>query len=161
MKILYQKWPKCVEVNVLKELPFREKFHKNKYICKFIPSLVHEILVWALFQANFGLMMSPSWVKTSKFWENGFINKQFISKFLLLLTFVFLSTLILEILMFELFDPLLGWWCHHGVSKLQNFESSFKTEYFTSIFPLLMSFIFLSPLVHEIQVWALFDPILG
>ena len=122
MKTLYQKCPKCVEVNVLKELPFRETFRKNNYICKFMTSLVHEIRVWALFRANFGLMMSPSWVKTSKFWENGFINEYFISKFLLLLTSVFLSILILEILIFELFDPLLGWWCHHGVSELQNLE---------------------------------------
>ena len=47
----------------------------------------------------------------------------------------------------NLFDPFL--------------DNGFKNEYFTSDFPLLMTFIFPSPLVHEIQVWALFDSILG
>ena len=40
-------------------------------------------------------------------------------------------------------------------------ERGFKNEYFTSNFPLLSTYVFLTLLVHEIQVLTLFDTILG
>ena len=50
---------------------------------------------------------------------------------------------------FESFWANLGWW-HH---KFQDFE---RIVYLTSKFLLLLILIFLSPLVHELEVWALF-----
>ena len=49
----------------------------------------------------------------------------------------------------SLFEPILRWW-HH---KFQDFE---RIVYLTSKFLLLLILIFLSPLVHELQVRALF-----
>ena len=44
----------------------------------------------------------------------------------------------------------------HGARISQFQENSFIDVYLTSKFLLLLIFIFLSPLVHEIRVWALF-----
>ena len=44
---------------------------------------------------------------------------------------------------------------------LKFWDNGFKDEYFTSNFPLLLTFILLSPAVHEIQVGALFDSVFG
>ena len=44
---------------------------------------------------------------------------------------------------------------------LKFLSSAFKNEYFTSNLLLLLTFIFLSSLAHEIQICVLFDPILG
>ena len=55
----------------------------------------------------------------------------------------------------DLFGLYLGWWRHHGKSKLQNFEivvSKTNTSPQISLYYWLSSFV---------QVWALFDPILG
>ena len=48
-----------------------------------------------------------------------------------------------------------------GVKTSKFWDIGFKNEYFISNFPLLLTFIFLSPLVHERQAWGLFDQILG
>ena len=57
---LYQKCSKFLEVNVYEGLIFSGKLCENKCIRKFVSSLVHDIPVRALFQANFGLMTSLS-----------------------------------------------------------------------------------------------------
>ena len=44
----------------------------------------------------------------------------------------------------------------HGAWISRFWEKSFINEYFTSKFLLLLIFIFLSQLLHEVQVWALF-----
>ena len=49
------------------------------FIFIFLSSLVHEIWVWALFEANSGLMRPPRCVKTSKLWDSGFKNEYFTS----------------------------------------------------------------------------------
>ena len=62
----------------------------------------------------------------------------------------------------DVFDLVLDWWRHSGGVKTSKFwDSAFKNENLTLIFPLLLTSISLSPLVHEIQVWVILDPILG
>ena len=54
-------------------------------------------------------------------------------------------------------------WIDDVTTRSQNlkfWDSGLTNEYFTSSFPLLLTFIFQS-FVNEIQLWALFDPILG
>ena len=91
-------------ISRFRKISFMNEYRTSEFllflILIFLSTLVHEIRVWVLFRANFGLMMLPklNWVKTSKFWESGFINGYFTSKYLLLLLiFVFLSTLVNEI----------------------------------------------------------------
>ena len=88
-------------------------------------SLVHDIPVRALFQANFGLMTSLSWHKTSK------ILRKSVRKWSFFLqshsTFYSWFSSIYQHWHMEyqsgpLFDPSLGWWRHQRQSKLQNFE---------------------------------------
>ena len=45
---------------------------------------------------------------------------------------------------------------HHGDRVSRFLENSFTNKCLTSKFPLLLIFIFLWPLAHEIWVWALF-----
>ena len=63
---------------------------------------------------------------------------------------------------FECFWPnfeMMTW--QHGARNSRFWENSFIKVYLTSKFLLLLSFIFLSPLVHEIQVWVLFRASFG
>ena len=65
-------------------LRFLENSFINKYLTLkfflffifiFLSPFVQQIPVWIFFRANFMLMTSQHWVKTSKFWKNGFIKK--------------------------------------------------------------------------------------
>ena len=65
-------------------LRFPENSFINEYLTSkfflllifiFLSPFVQEIPVWILFRVNFVLMTSQHWVKTSKFWENGFIKE--------------------------------------------------------------------------------------
>ena len=105
-------------------------------------------------------MTSPHLVKTSKCRENCFINKYFTSTYLFLI-FIFVSILVHEY-QFGPFWPIFGLMTsHQGVRTSIFWDNSFKDENLISNFYLLLTFTFLSPLVHEIQVWALLDLILG
>ena len=162
LKVFYQKCHKCVKVSVLKGLKFWEKLRKNKYICKFIPSLIHEIWVWAIFRANVVLMTSPRCVKNFKILRERLHKRITHVK----VSFTFDVHLSVNIgtwnTNFWAFWPSFGLMMSpRGVKTLKLWDNGFKNKYFTSIFPLLSTFIFLSPLVYEIQVWVLFVPILG
>ena len=106
-------------VNVYEELIFRGKLCKSKCIHKFVSSLVHKIPVRALFQANFGLMTSPSWNKTSK------ILRESVHKWIILLTvsqylllFINLSTVAYEI---QIWTFLTHLWVGDVTTRSQNF----------------------------------------
>ena len=70
---------------------------------------------------NFEMMASKHGARISRFQENSFINESLTSKFLLLLIFVFLSTLVHEIPIWP-FSPKLGLMTSPRESKLQYFE---------------------------------------
>ena len=93
-------------------------------------------------------MTSLRWVKTSKFWENGFINKQFTSKYLLLLIFIILSTLNSN---FNFFWPnFVLVTSSRGVKTSSFWNSGLINELLiSSNFPLLLNFTFLPPLVRN------------
>ena len=74
-----------------------------------------------------------------------FINEYLTWKILLPLLVIFLSTLVPISIIFNYF------WVETSPRGLKTIK------YFTSNVPLLVTFIFVSPLVDEIQVWALFD----
>ena len=60
------------------------------------------------------------------------------------------------------FQPIFGLMISQwGVKASQFWDGAFKNEYFVLNFSVLLTFIFLSLLVHEIQVWTLFDQNLG
>ena len=105
-----------------------------------------------------------SWFKTSTFWENGFTNKLLIH---LKVPFTFYFHLFINAgrymkYQFRPFLPIFGLATSpRGARTLKFWDNGFKNEYLTSNFPLLLTFILLSPLVHEIQVWALFDSVFG
>ena len=145
------------------ENSFLNEYFTSNFLLLFIyislSPIVHEIRVWVIFRANIGFMTSLRWAKTSKFRENVLINEYFTSNILLLLIFIFVSIYVHEIpigifLTLFLVDDVTT-----GSQKFWN--SDFKNENLTSSFPLLLAFIFLSLLVHKMQVWTLFDPILG
>ena len=98
---------------------------------------------WVPFWANVGLTKSPSWIKTSKFWQNGFINK---------LPFSFDC----HLFNLYLFYPFSGWWRHHGDSKLQILNEWFKKQIIQLKFPFRIN-LHLSP--SSIGTWdASFGP---
>ena len=110
------------------------------------------------------MMTSQIGVWMSRFWEKSFMNEYLIWKFVLLLIFIFLSTLVHEITIWTFLN--FFWVDDHGEPKLWDFEtnfwdSGFKNEDFISNFPLLLTFMFLSPLVQEILVCVFFHSILG
>ena len=60
---------------------FINEYHTPKFVSLlvfiFLSPLVHQVWVWALFKTSFGLMTEPCWIKTTNFWEIGFINEYF------------------------------------------------------------------------------------
>ena len=141
---------KCLEVIVHKGLIFKGKLRRNKCICKFVSQLVHGIQAWALFRVNFELMTSPCRGKTSKLWENGFINELFTSKyFYFWFSSFYQNWNIWNSINLDLFDPFLG--SSRGVKTSKLWDSGLKNQYFTSNFPLLLTFIFVLPLVGGIE----------
>ena len=106
------------------------RFSENGFIYGYLTSkfLLLLIFIWALFWANFEQTVS---------WTNNSPQSSFY-------LFVFLSTLVHEI-------PIGTFFFHFWDVKNSKFwENGFKNEYFTSNFSLLLNFIILSPLVHEI-----------
>ena len=66
------------------------------------------------------------------------------------LSFIFLTNL-------DLFDPFLGWWLHHGESKLQNFEIEVSK---TNTAPQISLYSWLSSLYHDWYMKYKFGPFL-
>ena len=119
----------------------------------FLSLFVHEILVWTLFRADFGLITSRRWVRTSIFFREWF-HRGIIH---LKVPFTFESHLPKNISTWngnlDLFYPFWGWMSSSREVKNSKFwDSGFKKKYFTSNLPLLLTFIFLLSLVHVIQV---------
>ena len=106
-----------------------------------------------------GCTWCTNWVSLTQFWHDvvktwslnfkifrkRFINEYLTWKILLPLLVIFLSTLVPISIIFNYF------WVETSPRGLKTIK------YFTSNVPLLVTFIFVSPLVDEIQVWALFD----
>ena len=82
-------------------------------------TIVHEILVWALFWVNFRLMTSPRWVKTSKSLIELFHKRVIPLKVPFTFDFYLSINIVTWNINLDIFDPLLGWWRHRGKSKLQ------------------------------------------
>ena len=125
-------------------------------------NILYMIYKFESFWPNFEMMTPQYGVGISRFPENSFINEYLISKFLLLFIFFFLSPLVGEIQVWALFRANFGLMTSPRWVKTSKFwDRGFKNEYLTSNFPLLLTFIFLASLVREMQVWALFDSIMG
>ena len=103
------------EKTLQREIGFSiSRFQDNSFISEYLTPefvsllspLVHQVWVWALFKTSFGLMTEPCWIKTTNFWEIGFINEYFSQ---LKAPFTFDFCLSIKIGMWntnlELFDP--------------------------------------------------------
>ena len=125
-----------------------------------------ESVKWGPYSMSyFEMITSQQGTRIARFQENSFINEYPTSKLLLLLIFIFCHHSFVHKIWGSTFSRAnFGLMASHGELKLQNFEivvSKTNTSTFPSIFSYYQLSSFLSPLVHEIQVWTLFDPFLG
>ena len=133
------------------------KTHKqwNIKMRKMFMSLILKFLKAIFLEPIFGLVTNLS--QNFKFLREQFHNQLNLLK--ILFTFYFhlsINTGTLNTLL----DHFWVMTSPRGVKTSKFWDSSFKDEYVTSNFTLLLTFIFLSQLVHEVHVWAPFDPIL-
>ena len=145
---------------------FRENSFINEYVTSkllllliviFLSPLLHEIHVWALSRANFQLMRSPCWVKSSKFWEILFPKRKIYLKVVFTFDFPLSVNIGTWNTTLELFDPFLGWWCHRKESKLLNFYIVVSK---TNTSPQIFLYYWLSSFFHHWCMKCKFGPFL-
>ena len=104
----------------------------------------------------FGLMTLPRGVKTLKFWNSGFKNKYSTANSPLLLSSSFYHHCYRKY-KFGLF--LTKFWLNDvttGVKTVIFWESDLRNKFLYSKFNQILISIFLSPSIHDIQLWSLF-----
>ena len=108
------------------------------------------------FRPNFHMMTSQHVARISRFQEHSFINKYLTSSFILILIFILLWPLVHEMQVQVLYQTNFGLMTSQNLVETSKcWDRGFKNKYLTSNSTLLLNFIFLSPLVHEIQIWVL------
>ena len=108
------------------------------------------------FRPNFHMMMSQHVARISRFQEHSFINKYLTSSFILILIFILLWPLVHEMQVQVLYQTNFGLMTSQNLVETSKcWDRGFKNKYLTSNSTLLLNFIFLSPLVHEIEIWVL------
>ena len=118
--------------------------------------ILYMIYKFESFWPNFHMMTSQHVARISRFQEHSFINKYLTSSFLLFLIFILLWPLVHEMQVQVLYQTNFGLMTSQNLAETSKcWDRSFKNKYLTSNSPLLLNFIFLSPLVHEIQIWIL------
>ena len=118
--------------------------------------ILYMIYKFESFWPNFHMMTSQHVARISRFQEHSFINKYLTSSFLLFLIFILLWPLVHEMQVQVLYQTNFGLMTSQNLAETSKcWDRSFKNKYLTSNSPLLLNFIFLSPLVHEIQIWVL------
>ena len=118
--------------------------------------ILYMIYKFESFWPNFHMMTSQHVARMSRFQEHSFINKYLTSSFLLFLIFILLWPLVHEMQVQVLYQTNFGLMTSQNLAETSKcWDRSFKNKYLTSNSPLLLNFIFLSPLVHEIQIWIL------
>ena len=124
----------------------------------FLPSVVHDIQIESLwFNFEMTKLQQQTWI--SRFRKNSFINKYFTWKRLLLLIAIFLSPLVHEIQVWVL---LTQFWMNDVTARVKNCNILRKWSYKQtphSKFHQILILIFLSPSVHDIQLY--FEPVLS
>ena len=118
--------------------------------------ILYMIYKFESFWPNFHMMTSQHVARISRFQEHSFINKYLTSSFLLFFIFILLWPLVHEMQVQVLYQTNFGLMTSQNLVETSKcWDRGFKNKYLTSNSPLLLNFIFLSPLVHEIQIWIL------
>ena len=118
--------------------------------------ILYMIYKFESFRPNFHMMTSQHVARISRFQEHSFINKYLTSSFILILIFILLWSLVHEIQVQVLYQANFGLMTSQNLAETSKcWDRGFKNKYLTSNSTLLLNFIFLSPLVHEIQICVL------